>query len=122
MAKLTNPVPASVTGNVTLSTGCHYWKVKIDQFLGNNNNGFVAVGIAKELEDGTSIGNPKSCKTAARNVPTLRPPTKLDCYNFPCLISPTMLSLHVHFVFCSSLSDPSRKKFGFGEQTEIAQW
>ena len=56
VAKLTSPVNASVTGNVTLSNGCHYWKIRIDQFLGANNNGFVAVGVAKELKDGAPIG------------------------------------------------------------------
>lgn len=56
MAKLTSPVSASVTGHVTLSNGYHYWKIRIDQFLGASNNGFVAVGVAKELKDGAPIG------------------------------------------------------------------
>ena len=56
VAKLTSPVSASVIGHVTLSNGCHYWKIRIDQFLGANNNGFVAVGVAKEQKDGAPIG------------------------------------------------------------------
>jgi len=42
---------------VTLSNGCHYWKVRIDQFTGASNNGFVAIGVAKEVDDGRPIGN-----------------------------------------------------------------
>ncbi|XP_073248422.1 E3 ubiquitin-protein ligase TRIM9-like [Porites lutea] len=57
VAKLTSPVIANVTGNVVLSSGCHYWKIRIDQFAGSANNGFVAVGVAKELQEGTPIGN-----------------------------------------------------------------
>ena len=56
MAKLTSPVIANVTGDVVLSSGCHYWKIRIDQFAGSANNGFVAVGVAKELQEGTPIG------------------------------------------------------------------
>jgi len=41
---------------LTLSNGCHYWKVRIDQFVGASNNGFVAIGVAKEVEDGRPIG------------------------------------------------------------------
>ena len=56
VAKLTSPVIANVTGDVVLSSGCHYWKIRIDQFAGSANNGFVAVGVAKELQEGTPIG------------------------------------------------------------------
>ena len=63
VAKLTSPVTSSLTGHVTLSNGCHYWKVRIDQFLGTSNNGFVAVGVAKELKDGTPIGKKRLRKT-----------------------------------------------------------
>ena len=45
----------------TLSNGCHYWKVRIDQFTGTSNNGFVAIGAAKELDDGRPIGNKERC-------------------------------------------------------------
>lgn len=56
VVKLTSPVSASVMSHVTLSNGCHYWKVRIDQFVGTSNNGFVAFGVAKELDDGGPIG------------------------------------------------------------------
>ena len=56
VAKLTSPVIANVTGDVVLSSGSHYWKIRIDQFAGSANNGFVAVGVAKELQEGTPIG------------------------------------------------------------------
>ena len=56
VAKLTRPVIASVTSDVTLSNGCHYWKIRIDQFTGSGNNGFVAVGVTKELQDAAPIG------------------------------------------------------------------
>ena len=56
VAKLTSPSIASVMSRVTLSNGCHYWKVRIDQFVGASNNGFVAIGVAKEVEDGRPIG------------------------------------------------------------------
>lgn len=56
VAKLTSPVIANVMSHVTLANGCHYWKVRIDQFSGTGNNGFVAVGVAKELDDGGVIG------------------------------------------------------------------
>lgn len=56
IAKLTGPVIASVEGNLALSNGCHYWKIRIDQFIGSNNNGFIAIGIAKKLVDGAPIG------------------------------------------------------------------
>lgn len=56
MAKLTSPVIANVMSHVTLANGCHYWKVRIDQFSGTGNNGFVAVGVAKKLDDGGVIG------------------------------------------------------------------
>ena len=56
MAKLTSPVIANVMSLVTLANSCHYWKVRIDQFSGTGNNGFVAVGVAKELDDGGVIG------------------------------------------------------------------
>ena len=42
--------------HVTLANGCHYWKVRIDQFTGASNNGFVAIGVAKEVDDGRPIG------------------------------------------------------------------
>lgn len=61
MAKLTSPVIASVMSHVTLSNGCHYWKVRIDQFTGTSNNGFVAIGVAKEFDDGRSIGKKERC-------------------------------------------------------------
>jgi len=41
---------------VALTNGCHYWNVKIDQFTGASNNGFVAIGVAKEVDDGRPIG------------------------------------------------------------------
>jgi len=56
VAKLTSPAIASVMSRVTLSNGCHYWKVRIDQFTGASNNGFVAIGVAKEVDDGRPIG------------------------------------------------------------------
>ena len=56
VAKLTSPVIASVEGNLALSNGCHYWKIRIDQFIGSNNNGFIAVGVARKLVDGAPIG------------------------------------------------------------------
>lgn len=56
VAKLTSPVIASVEGNLALSNGCHYWKTRIDQFIGSNNNGFIAVGVARKLVDGAPIG------------------------------------------------------------------
>ena len=56
VAKLTSPATASVMSHVTLSNGCHYWKVRIDQFTGASNNGFVAIGVAKEVDDGRPIG------------------------------------------------------------------
>lgn len=56
MAKLTNPAIVSVMSRVALTNGCHYWKVKIDQFTGASNNGFVAIGVAKEVDDGRPIG------------------------------------------------------------------
>ena len=56
MAKLTSPAPASVMSHVSLSNGCHYWKVRIDQFTGTSNNGFVAIGVAKEVDDSRPIG------------------------------------------------------------------
>lgn len=46
----------SVMSHVPLANGCHYWKVRIDQFSGTGNNGFVAVGVAKEMEDEGVIG------------------------------------------------------------------
>ena len=56
VAKLTGPVIASVEGHLALSNGCHYWKIRIDQFIGSNNNGFIAIGVAKKLVDGAPIG------------------------------------------------------------------
>lgn len=56
MAKLTSPVMVSVMSCVPLANGCHYWKVRIDQFSGTGNNGFVAVGVAKEMDDEGVIG------------------------------------------------------------------
>lgn len=60
VAKLTSPVIASVMSHVTLANGCHYWKVKIDQFSGTGNNGFVAVGVTKDLDNQGVIGEIKS--------------------------------------------------------------
>ncbi|XP_068681372.1 E3 ubiquitin-protein ligase TRIM9-like [Montipora foliosa] len=57
VAKLTGPVLSNVEGNVALSSGCHYWKIRIDQFLGTNSNGFIAIGVAKKLDDTVPIGN-----------------------------------------------------------------
>ncbi|PFX18591.1 E3 ubiquitin-protein ligase TRIM9 [Stylophora pistillata] len=57
VAKLTSPVMVSVMSHVPLANGCHYWKVRIDQFSGTGNNGFVAVGVAKEMDDEGVIGN-----------------------------------------------------------------
>ena len=54
---------SNVEGNVALSSGCHYWKIKIDQFLGTNNNGFIAIGVAKKLDDAVSIGETMSQET-----------------------------------------------------------
>lgn len=56
VAKLTSPAIASVMSRVTLSNGCHYWRVRIDQFTGASNKGFVAIGVAKEVDDGRPIG------------------------------------------------------------------
>ena len=50
-----SPQCCRVLGNVLLSTGCHYWKIKIDQFSGANHNGYVTVGVARH---GDTEGRP----------------------------------------------------------------
>eukprot|EP00795_Rhopilema_esculentum_P005877 gene5877-11204_t len=49
---LTSPVYATVLGNVSLSSNCHYWEVVIDTFDCQNQSAVIGVGIAKrELID-----------------------------------------------------------------------
>lgn len=56
MAKLTGRVSSTVLGDVDLRNGRHYWKVRVDQFSGGNNNGYIAVGVATSAEQGRMIG------------------------------------------------------------------
>ncbi|XP_020900175.1 E3 ubiquitin-protein ligase TRIM9 [Exaiptasia diaphana] len=57
MAKLTGRVSSTVLGDVTLRNGRHYWKVRVDQFSGSNNGGYIAVGVADRAEQGRILGD-----------------------------------------------------------------
>lgn len=57
IAKLTNPVSCVVLGDVSLTTGRHYWKVRVDQFQGATSySGYVAVGIATTAVQASLLG------------------------------------------------------------------
>lgn len=56
MAKLTGRVSSTVLGDVTLRNGRHYWKVRVDQFSGANNGGYIAVGVADRAEQEQILG------------------------------------------------------------------
>lgn len=62
MAKLTGQVSSTVLGDVTVHNGRHYWKLRVDQFTGAKNSGYIAVGVANTAQQDQILGNSCTCR------------------------------------------------------------